>query len=136
MNPNANQGKTVGQIILSNSLTFFNILNICFFVLILAVGSYKNCLFMIVCVLNTVIGIIQEVRTKKTLDSLRLMTQPEANVIRDGMLQEVPVEQLVLDDVIQLQTGDQIPADCTVLKGSIEVNESMLTGESDNVQKQ
>ena len=129
------RGKTVKQIILSNTITFFNILNIIFFVLILSVGSYKNCLFMWVIIVNTVIGIIQELRTKKTLDSLAILTASTARVIRDSKEDKIPIEGLVTDDIMLLSTGDQIAADAELIDGEIEVNESMLTGESDNIIK-
>ena len=90
---------------------------------------------MIIILINTVIGIVQEIRTKKTLDSLKIMTQPTILALRDEKLQKIPVEQLVIDDVIRLRTGDQIPADAVVEEGSVEVNESMLTGEADCIGK-
>ena len=129
------RGKTVKQIILSNTITFFNILNIIFFIMILAVGSYKNCLFMWVIIVNTVIGIIQELRTKKTLDSLAILTASTANVIRESKEIKIPIENLVTDDIMLLSTGDQIAADAELIEGEVEVNESMLTGESDNIIK-
>ncbi len=131
----AGRSKTIKQIILSNTITFFNILNIIFFVLILSVGSYKNCLFMWVIIVNTVIGIVQEIRTKKTLDSLAILTASTARVIRESKEIKIPIEGLVTDDIVLLSTGDQIAADAEVVEGEIEVNESMLTGESDNIIK-
>ncbi|MBQ6551215.1 MAG: HAD-IC family P-type ATPase [Lachnospiraceae bacterium] len=127
--------KSYKQILLSNTITFFNILNIIFFVMILSVGSYKNCLFMWVIIVNTVIGIIQEIRTKKTLDSLAILTASTVRVIRESQEVKIPVEGLVTDDIMVLSTGDEIPADAELIEGEIEVNESMLTGESDNVMK-
>ncbi|MBP5225470.1 MAG: HAD-IC family P-type ATPase [Lachnospiraceae bacterium] len=128
-------GKSVREIILSNTITFFNLLNIGFFVLVIIAGSYKNGLFMFVIIINTVIGIIQELRTKKKLDSLRILTASRITVIRDGKEQVIEVTDIVLDDVMLLKTGDEIPSDATVLSGEIEVNESLLTGESDNIAK-
>ena len=127
--------KSVRQIILSNCLTFFNLLNLGFFILILSVGSYKNALFMVTIVVNTIIGIVQELRTKKTLDALAILTTSHVYVIRNGQKEKIPVEELVQDDVMLLKAGDQIAADALVLEGELEVNESMLTGESDSIVK-
>ena len=128
-------GKSVKQILLSNTITFFNLLNVGFFVLVILAGSYKNSLFMFVIIINTVIGIIQELRTKKKLDSLKILTASRIHVIRDAQEQEIDVSALVPDDVMILKSGDEIPADAEVLTGEIEVNESLLTGESDNIGK-
>ena len=123
------------QIILSNTLTFFNFLNIALFVLVILVGSYKNSMFMGVIICNTVIGIVQEIRAKKTIDELAIMTQSKAVVIREDRRWSITTDKLVLDDLVVLKTGDQIPADCEVMEGDIEVNESLLTGEADNLSK-
>lgn len=127
--------KSIGQIVRGNIVTFFNILNCALAALVLSVGSWKNLLFMGVIVSNTLIGIIQEIRAKKTIDSLSLITSPKAHVIRSGRENEVAVSELVLDDVIALSAGMQIPADCIVLDGQCEADESLLTGESDPVTK-
>ena len=131
-NPNTRSYK---QIVRENVLTFFNFLNLALVVMVLLVGSYKNSMFMGIIVINTVIGIIQEVRAKKTLDKLAILTESKAVVLREGKKWTVSTEKLVLDDILFLKTGDQVPADAKVLEGSIEVNESLLTGESDNLQK-
>ena len=128
-------GKSVKQILLSNTITFFNLLNVGFFVLVILAGSYKNSLFMFVIIINTVIGIIQELRTKKKLDSLRILTASKITVIRDSKESVIETSGLVPDDVMILKTGDEIPADSVVISGEIEVNESLLTGESDNIAK-
>jgi cation-transporting ATPase E len=127
--------KTIGQIVRDNIVTFFNILNFILAALVLSVGSWKNLLFMGVIISNTLIGIIQEIRAKKTIDSLSLITSPKAHVIRSGRKSEVAISELVLDDVIELSAGMQIPADCTILDGHCEADESLLTGESDPVSK-
>lgn len=127
-NPNT---RTYKQIIRENTLTFFNFLNVVLLVLVLIVGSYKNSLFVMIIVINTIFGIFQEVRAKKTLDKLAILTASKALVIRDGKEQSLATDQLVLDDSIILKTGDQVPADVTVVDGTVEVNESLLTGESD-----
>lgn len=127
--------KTLGQIVRGNLLTPFNILNFILAALILAVGSYKNLLFMGVIVCNILIGTFQEIRAKKTVDSLSLITAPKARTVRAGTLREVPVSELVLDDVVRFSAGNQVPADCIVLEGQCEADESLLTGESDAVPK-
>ena len=131
-NPNT---RTYKQIILENTLTFFNILNIALLVLVLFVRSYKNSMFMGIILINTVIGIIQEIRAKKTIDKLAILTESKTVVLREGKKWSISTEKLVLDDLIFLKTGDQVPADVKVLEGTVEVNESLLTGESDNLSK-
>lgn len=131
-NPNT---RTYKQIIMENSLTFFNFLNVALLVMVLLVGSYKNSAFMGIIVINTVIGIIQEIRAKKTIDQLAILTESKTVVLREGKKWTISTEKLVLDDIIFLKTGDQIPADARVLEGCMEVNESLLTGEADNLAK-
>ena len=131
-NPNT---RTYKQIILENTLTFFNFLNIALLVLVLFVRSYKNSMFMGIILINTVIGIIQEIRAKKTIDKLAILTESKTVGVREGKKWSISTEKLVLDDLIFLKTGDQVPADVKVLEGTVEVNESLLTGESDNLSK-
>lgn len=131
-NPNT---RTYKQIVRENTLTFFNFLNLVLLVLVLLVGSYKNSMFVGIIIINTVIGIIQEVRAKKTIDKLAILTETKAVVLREGKKWTISTDKLVLDDLIYLKTGDQIPADCKILEGSLEVNESLLTGEADNLTK-
>ena len=131
-NPNT---RTYKQIIRENTLTFFNFLNLVLLVLVLLVGSYKNAFFVCIIIINTLIGIAQEIRAKKTIDKLAILTARKSVVIREGQKWTVPTEELVLDDVVCLKTGDQVPADARILEGSLEVNESLLTGESDNLPK-
>ena len=131
-NPNT---RTYKQIILENTLTFFNFLNIALLVLVLFVRSYKNSMFMGIILINTVIGIIQEIRAKKTIDKLAILTESKTVVLREGKKWSISTEKLVLDDLIFLKTGDQVPADVKVLEGTVEVNESLLTGESGNLSK-
>lgn len=131
-NPNT---RTYKQIIKENTLTFFNFLNAVLLVLVLFVGSYKNSMFVGIIIINTVIGIIQEIRAKKTIDNLAILTESKAVVLRDGKKWSITTEKLVLDDLIYLKTGEQVPADCRILEGSLEVNESLLTGEADNLGK-
>ena len=131
-NPNT---RTYKQIILENTLTFFNFLNLVLLVMVLFVRSYKNSMFMGIILINTVIGIVQEIRAKKTIDKLAILTESKTVVLRDGKKWSISTEKLVLDDLIFLKTGDQVPADVKVLEGTVEVNESLLTGESDNLSK-
>lgn len=127
--------KSIGQIVLGNVVTPFNILNVILASLIVMVGSYKNLLFMGVIICNTLIGTIQEVRAKKTIDRLKLIAAPKAGVMRDGIKKELPVGDLVLDDILILTSGNQICADCVIVDGECEVNESLITGEQDAILK-
>ena len=131
-NPNT---RTYKQIVRENTLTFFNFLNLVLLILVLMVGSYKNAFFVGIIIINTLIGIAQEIRAKQTIDKLAILTAKKSIVIREGKKWTVPTEDLVLDDLVCLKTGDQVPADAKVLEGSVEVNESLLTGESDNLPK-
>jgi len=135
---NADEGirtKSEKQIILENTFTFFNILNFILAALVLLVGSFKNLLFMGVILSNTVIGSFQGIRAKRTIDKLSLITAPKANVLRDGKLRTVDIRDIVLDDITELKNGQQISADAVVREGEIEVNESLITGESDPITK-
>ena len=134
-NYTASSTKSYTQIILGNVMTFFNLLNAAFFAAIILVGSFKNGLFMIVILINTAIGIFQEIRTKITLDRLTILNMSDVSVIRDGKTQQIKVNEIVLDDVLSLKYGDQVPCDSVLLEGSAAVNESLLTGESDNIVK-
>jgi len=128
--------RTVAQIVRANVLTPFNFLLGTLLVIIIAVGEFKDALFGIVLVANTLIGIVQEVRSKRALDRLAVLNAPRAMVVRDGSEHEVAVKELVLDDLIVLRPGDQISVDGDVLSGSgLEVDESLLTGEADPVDK-
>ena len=127
--------KTVGQIVKSNLLTYFNLIFLILTVLLCIVGSFRNLTFLPVIIGNTVIGIFQELRAKKTLDKMSMLNAPHSIVVRDGEQQKIQSEELVKDDIIILSAGNQICADATVLSGSISVNESLLTGESDEIMK-
>ena len=131
-NPNT---RTYKQIIMENTLTFFNFLNLVLLVMVLFVRSYKNSMFMGIILINTVIGIVQEIRAKKTIDKLSILTESKTVVLREGKKWSISTEKLVIDDLIFLKTGDQVPADVKVLEGGVEVNESLLTGEADNLAK-
>lgn len=127
--------KTVGQIVKSNLLTYFNLIFLILTVLLCIVGSFRNLTFLPVIIGNTVIGIFQELRAKKTLDKMSMLNAPHSIVVRDGEQQKIQSEELVKDDIIILSAGNQICADATVLSGSISVNEALLTGESDEIKK-
>lgn len=127
--------KSIKQIILQNIITPFNILNAILASLILLVGSYKNLMFMGVIVSNLLIGTFQEIRAKRTIDRLALVAAPKAKVIRNGELSSIGVHEVVLDDIVVLEAGNQVCTDCIVRCGECEVDESLLTGESDPVPK-
>lgn len=127
--------KTYKSIIFGNIFTFFNMLCLLVAVALISVGAIGDCFFMIIVLANTCIGIIQEIKAKKTIEKISLVSSPTALVIRDKLESKIPVSELVLDDIIMLQTGKQICADSIVLEGTVEVNESLLTGESVAVKK-
>ena len=127
--------KSKKQIVLSNIFTVFNLLNIIIAAALIVVGSWKNLLFMVVIITNTTIGIIQELKAKKTIESLSLISAPVVTVIRDGQKMYVKADELVMDDIVIFEAGKQIVTDCIVRKGVVEVNESMLTGEADSIVK-
>lgn len=127
--------KTIGEIILGNVFTLFNILNLCLGLLIFFVGSYKNLLFLGVVICNTLISIFQEIRAKREIDKLSLISEKTAIVIRDGCKQVIPLNQIVVDDIISYEIGNQVIVDSVVRRGVVEVNESFITGESRSLLK-
>ncbi len=129
------KNKSYLKIITSNLFTLFNGINIFLAVILFLVGSYKNALFMGVVIINLLIAIVQEIRAKQTIDKLTLIAETKAKVVRNAQIIEVPIHELVLDDIIILETGNQIPSDCIVIDGVCECNESLLTGESDAITK-
>lgn len=122
--------RTEKQIIFQNTFTFFNILNFILALLVVSVGSYRNMLFMGVIFSNIIIGSFQGVRSKRIMDKLAIITAPKATVIRNGITEEIQIEDIVMDDLICLDSGGQIPSDSLVVEGEVEVNESLITGES------
>ena len=129
--------KTKKEIVKEHSLTYFNFLNLFLAILVAFTGQFKNMTFMGVIFINTAIGIFQEFKVKKLIDKVSVMTATKATVIRSGKKQEIDVNHVVLDDILVLENGHQVCADCTVLESDgMEVNESMLTGESKPVKKQ
>lgn len=127
--------KSIGRIVRDNVCTLFNLINIILAAAVLYVGSYKNMLFMGVVLCNIAIGIFQEVRAKRTVDKLSIISASKVKAIRNGCVREVDVNEIVLDDILELQNGNQVPTDCIVLEGACDVNESLLTGESDAIHK-
>jgi hypothetical protein len=128
-------GKSVARILSENLLTLFNFLNLGLAIAVLAVGSFRNALFMGVVFTNAVIGTFQAIRAKKTVEKLKLVVALEARVIRDGKTCTIPVERVVLDDLMLFETGNQILADAVLKGGEVEADESLLTGESLPVKK-
>ena len=127
--------KPTGQIIRENVCTLFNLFNVLIAIALALVGAWSNLLFILIIALNTVIGIAQELHAKKLVERIAVLTAPKARILRDGETRELPVEELVLGDVISLESGMQIPADALILEGEIEADESLLTGESIPVRK-
>jgi cation-transporting ATPase E len=128
--------RTYGQIVRANVLTRFNALLGAMLAIILVVGPFQDALFGFVLVANAAIGIVQEVRAKRTLERLTLLTAPEAHVVRDGEVRDIPFQQVVADDVIEISIGEQVVVDGDVLVADgLEIDESLLTGESDPVDK-
>lgn len=127
--------KSVGQIVLENVFTFFNMIFVFLAVILIAVGSYGELTFIVIIVLNTAIGIVQELLSKKKLDNLSLLAKTKAKVVREGQLCEVDTEEVVEDDIVYFGAGSQIYADGNVIAGEIQVNEGLLTGESDEITK-
>lgn len=125
--------KSILKIITDNVFTLFNLLNFILALLIFFVSSYKNLLFMGIVVCNTLISMVQEIRSKRIVDKLSIITSLKSNVIRDNKIVNISNEDIVLDDIIILKSGNQIVTDCIILEGSVEVNESFITGESDLV---
>ncbi|HHU56128.1 MAG TPA: HAD-IC family P-type ATPase [Acholeplasmataceae bacterium] len=130
-----NKGKTVGRIIRDNLLTFFNILYFVITVLLCVAQSWNNLTFLPVILLNLAIGIYQEIKAKRMIDKLSLVSAPLATVIRDGEKREVPTSEVVIDDIVVFTAGNQIYTDSIVVDGFVDVNEAMITGESDAISK-
>ena len=131
----ASQGKSYGRILRDNLMTVFNLLNFALAACVILVGSYSNALFIGVIICNIIIGTYQEIRAKRTIEKLQVVSAPTAHVVRGGTEREIAVGDIVLDDIAIWRAGMQISADCEVAEGEIEVNESLLTGESDALKK-
>ncbi|MCH5160013.1 MAG: HAD-IC family P-type ATPase [Clostridiales bacterium] len=128
-------GKSYLQIFASNILTFFNLLGFIIFLLMLLCGSITNMMFIVIILANTAIGIFQEIRSKRAVEKLSIVSEPTVEVVRDGERQTIATRDIVLDDILLLSAGKQICCDSVLMLGEVEVNESMLTGESDAVKK-
>lgn len=127
--------QTVGEIVHENVFTYFNLIFAVLAVLLCLVGSFRNLTFLPVIIANTLIGIVQEVRAKNILEKLTMLNAPQAVAVRDGKPSTVGSEELVLDDIVIFKAGNQICADAVVTAGEVQVNESLLTGESDEITK-
>ena len=127
--------KSTGEIIHDNVFTYFNLIFTILALLLCVAGSFRDLTFLPVIILNTLIGIVQEVRAKKVLDNLTMLNAPHATVVRDGEKTVIDAEELVLDDIVIFKAGNQVCADAEVCAGEVQVNESLLTGESDEVTK-
>lgn len=127
--------KSVKEIVLTNIFTYFNLIFGVIAGLLILVGAFRELTFLPIIIANTLVGIIQECRSKKILDKLAVLHAPKANVIRGGKKQVIRAEELVLDDVVIFTAGNQIPADAVVISGEAQVNESLITGEADEITK-
>ena len=127
--------KSVKEIVLTNIFTYFNLIFAVIAGLLILVGAFRELTFLPIIIANTLVGIIQECRSKKILDKLAVLHAPKANVIRDGKKKVIRAEELVLDDIVVFTAGNQIPADAIVISGEAQVNESLITGEADEITK-
>ncbi|WP_295072170.1 cation-translocating P-type ATPase [Ruminococcus sp.] len=133
--PVESPSKTVKEIVADNVLTYFNLIFVILSVLLVVVGSYRDLTFMPIIIANALIGIIQELRSKSVLDKIKVLNAPVTTVVRDGEIKTVPSKDLVIDDIVIFKAGNQISADAIVVDGNVSVNESLLTGESDEISK-
>ena len=131
----ASNAKSTRQIIRENTLTFFNLVFVVLAALLVLVGDFKDMTFLAIALVNSVIGIIQQLRSRATLEKLSLISESRVKVVRDGQLGTVPVHKLVREDIVELGAGDQIPADGPVMSGQVTVNEALITGEADPITK-
>lgn len=140
---NAPKTKTIKEIIRDNFFTYFNYLNFALGAMVITAGiingnilnGLKNCLFMGVIITNTIISIIEEIISKRIIDKLSMVSESKVNVLRDGSIIELPLDEIVMDDILKLSLGHQIVSDCVILDGELEVNECLITGESDAIYK-
>lgn len=127
--------KTVGDILRENIFTYFNFIFLVLSILVIIAGKFRSLTMTVAVIVNILIGIVQELRAKAVLDKVAVLNQPTAAVIRNGVMSSIPVEKLVLGDFVVFKSGCQIPADARVVSGEVDVNESLLTGESDEIHK-
>lgn len=131
----ASNAKTTREIIRENTLTFFNLVFVVLAVMLVVSGHFRDMMFLGIAVINSVIGIIQQLRSRATLEKLTLLSESRVKVVRDGQLGTVPIHKLVREDIVELGAGDQIPADGPVMSGQVTVNEALITGEADPITK-
>lgn len=127
--------KSIKRILFDNFFTIFNFLNLFLAIVVFLVGSYKNMIFLSIVIINTAISTFQEIHSKKVVDKLSVLASSKAKVIRDGQRQEISINEIVLDDILEFNTGDQIATDSIILNGEVGANESFLTGEPDSIPK-
>ena len=127
--------KSIKQILYENFFTLFNFLNLFLAIIIFMVGSYKNMLFLAIVIINTSISTIQEIHSKKIVDKLSVLAESKANVIRESKKVEIPIDEIVLDDIIEFKTGNQVATDSIVQDGEVLVTESFITGEPTSITK-
>lgn len=127
--------KSIKRILYDNFFTLFNFLNLFLAIAIFITGSYKNMLFLFIVIFNTAISTIQEIHSKRIVDKLAVMATSKAKVIREGKKEEISIHEIVLDDIIEFHTGNQIPTDSILIEGEVLVNESFITGEPDTIEK-
>ena len=131
----ASPTKSDKQIVRENVFTYFNLIFIILAVCLLVVGDWKDMSFLLIVAANTGIGIVQQIKSKRTIEKLTLLSEARVPAVRDGKLTEVHSHELVRSDVIELSSGSQIPADAEVLSGQVQVNEGLITGEADAIPK-
>ncbi len=127
--------KSINLIILLNIFTLFNILNFALAILVFIYGNFKNLLFIGVVICNTLISIIQEIRTKKAIDKLSIISCIKVNALRDNEIEQIDINEIVMDDILLLEIGNQVVTDVKILEGEVEVNEAYITGESESILK-
>ena len=128
--------KSIKQILANDFFTLFNLINLILGILIFSVGSYKNMLFLFIVIINTAISTFQEIHSKRVIDKLAVLASSKVKAIRNNKEIEIPIDKIVLDDVLLFESGNQIPTDCDIIQGEVEVDESFITGESDVIFKQ
>ncbi len=130
-----NNSKSIKKIIVDNFFTLFNVLNVCLGIIVFIIGAYKNLFFLGVIIFNTLISTLQEIKAKKIIDKLSLLSSPKAKVIRDSQEITLNDKEIVLDDIILLERGNQVLVDAIIIKGDVETNEAFVTGEEETVYK-
>ena len=131
----SSNAKSTRQIVRENTLTFFNLVFVVLAVLLVLAGNFRDMFFLVLAAINSLIGIVQQLRSRATLEKLNLIAQGRVKVLRDGQLGTVPLNKLVREDIVELGAGDQIPADGPVMSGQVTVNEALITGEADPITK-